>query len=310
MECSERQRQATVIEHAMAPRHLLARLVLGAAWAMAICAPPAAAAASRSPAPTTAIPTALQIVATVGGQPDDIVADARGRLIWGDLARGTLRRLSGEHITTLAGGLSVPEGLVALPDGSIVVAEQGYDRIVRITRNGAETVLYTLRPVSGQEGVDGIGYDPRSGELLVPDSPRGAVLSISLKGRLVRVIAQGLGRPVDAAMDARGNILAPDERLNTLVVISPRGRITYRGALSIPDDVAIAPSGRVWITTLGDGGLWTIAPGTTTPLHVLTGLANPQGLTLDHCGDPLIVDQNSARIVRLLLTSRALRCPL
>jgi hypothetical protein len=74
--------------------------------------------------------------------------------------------------------------------------------------------------------------------------------------------------------------------------------------------VAIDRAGRVWITTLGDGGLWTIAAGTSAPRRVLMGLANPQGLTLDRCGDPIVVEQNTARIVRLLLTARAARCPL
>jgi sugar lactone lactonase YvrE len=281
---------------------LLSRLIL--VLALAVLAGPAPRAPAVHAAP------ALQTVVVVGGQPDDITADAWGDLIWGDLARGTVERLSGGRITTLARGLSVPEGVIALPGGAIVVAEQGRDRVVRIERSGETTVLYTLQPVPGQEGVDGIGRDPRTGELLIPDSPRGTVLGLSPNGRRVRVIARGLGRPVDAACDARGNILVPDEHLGTLVVLTPRGTIAYRGALSTPDDVAIDRAGRVWITTLGDSSLWTIAPGTTAPRRVLRGLANPQGLTLDRCGDPIVVEQNTARIVRLLLTPRALRCPL
>jgi len=120
---------------------------------------------------------------------------------------------------------------------------------------------------------------------------------------------RGLGRPVAAALDAHGDILVPDEHLGTLVVISPQGTIHDEGTLSTPDDVAIAPTGRVWITTLGDGGLWTIDPGASTPYRVLTGLSNPQGLTLDRCGDPIVVDQATARIVRWLLTPTAARCP-
>jgi len=83
-----------------------------------------------------------------------------------------------------------------------------------------------------------------------------------------------------------------------------------RGALSTPDDVAVARDGRVWITTLGDNGLWTIAPGATAPYRVLVDLANPQGLTLDRCDDPIVVEQNTARIVRVLLTAASARCPL
>jgi sugar lactone lactonase YvrE len=196
-----------------------------------------------------------------------------------------------------------------LPNGTIIVAEQGRDRIVRLGAHGALTTIYYLQPVAGQEGVDGIGRDPRNGDLLVPDSPNGTVLRMGPKGRNVRVIARGLGRPVDAAVDAHGNVLAPDEHLGTLVVISPRGRISYRGSMNTPDDVAVARNGRIWVTSLGDGGLWEMTPG-GAPQRVLAGLANPQGLTLDRCGDPIIVEQNTARIVRLLLTSSAAHCSL
>ncbi len=281
---------------------IFSRFVLALALAALVCS--STRNASAAPAMGT-----LQIVAMVGGQPDDITTDARGRLVWGDLARGTVDRLDGGRVTTLAVGLSLPEGIVVLPTGAMVVAEQGRDRIVRIDRSGARTVLDTLRPVPGQEGVDGIGRDPRTGELLIPDSPRGTVLGISVDGRHTRVIVRGLGRPVAAALDAHGDILVPDEHLGTLVVISPQGTIHDEGTLSTPDDVAIAPTGRVWITTLGDGGLWTIDPGASTPYRVLTGLSNPQGLTLDRCGDPIVVDQATARIVRWLLTPTAARCP-
>jgi sugar lactone lactonase YvrE len=245
----------------------------------------------------------------VGGQPDDITVDNQGRLVWGDLANGTIDRLQGRRVVTIARGISVPEGIVVLPNGSIIVAEQGRDRIIRVNSRGGITVLHSLVPVAGQEGVDGIGRDPGTGDLLVPDSPRGTILRMNVSGGNVRVVAQGLGRPVAAATDAHGNILAPDEHLGTVVVVAPRGRVSYRGSLSTPDDVSVARSGRVWVTTLGDNALWALDPG-AAPRQVLTGLANPQGLTLDRCGDPIVVEQNAGKIVRLLLNARSSRCAL
>jgi len=251
----------------------------------------------------------LQVLATVGGQPDDITVDTHGRLVWGDLASGTLDRLQKGQVVIVVRGLSVPEGLVALPNGSFLVAEQGRDQIDLIGRRGAVSVVSSLVPVAGQEGVDAIGYDARTGMILVPDSPRGTVLKIGLHSRTAQVFAQGLGRPVDAKLDTHGNILVPDEHLGTLVVISPRGRVSHRGTFSTPDDVAVDSSGHIWITTLGDGGLWLIAPH-AAPRRVLVGLTNPQGLTLDRCGDPIVVEQGATRIVRLLLTSASRRCGL
>lgn len=258
--------------------------------------------------PVHAAPT-LQTLAVVGGRPDDITVDRRGHLLWGDLANGTINRLQGKRVVTIARGLSMPEGLVELPNGSIIVAEQGQDRIIRLNRSGGITVLYTLAPVAGQEGVDGIGRDPANGDLLVPDSPRGTIVRMNAQGSQAHIVAQGLGRPVAAAVDAHGTLLAPDEHLGTIVAVTPGGRVSHRGSFSTPDDVSVARSGRVWVTTLGDNSLWTYRPG-TAPRRALTGLANPQGLTLDRCGDPIVVEQSTGRIVRLLLNARSSHCAL
>ena len=252
---------------------------------------------------------ALQTLAVVSGQPDDITVDNHGRLVWGDLASGTIDRLQGGRVVTVARGISVPEGIIVLPNGSIVVAEQGRDRIIRLDAGGKIMVIHALKPIPGQEGVDGIGRDARTGDLLVPDSPRGIILRMNARGGRVRVVARGLGRPVAAAMDVHGSILAPDEHLGTLVVVTANGKVSYRGSFSTPDDVSVAASGRVWVTTLGDNALWELDPG-TAPRLVLTGLANPQGMTLDRCGDPVVVEQNTGRIVRVLLRARSSRCAL
>ena len=252
---------------------------------------------------------AIQTLAVVGGQPDDIAVDNHGRLLWGDLASGTIDRLQGGHVVAVARGLSVPEGIVVLPNGSIVVAEQGRDRVIRLDAGGRISVIHALVPVPGQEGVDGIGRDARTGDLLVPDSPRGTILRMNARGERVRVVARGLGRPVAATVDAHGSILAPDEHLGTLVGVAVNGNVSYRGSFATPDDVSVATSGRVWVTTLGDNGLWELDPG-SAPKLVLSGLANPQGLMLDRCGDPVVVEQNTGRIVRVLLSARSSRCAL
>lgn len=250
----------------------------------------------------------LQRLVVVPGQPDDITLDAAGRLVWGNIANGTVQAFDGRRITTLARGLNVPEGIVSLP-GVFVLVEQGPDRLVRLDPRGRISVLRQFAPVAGQEGVDGIGLDAARKQLLVPDSPHGVVMRLGLNGRGARVIARGLGRPVDAAMDRRGDVLVPDEHLNALIVISPAGAVSRIGPFSTPDDVVVDRSGRIWVTTLGDGGLWLIAPG-ASPQRLFSGLANPQGLTLDACGAPVVVQSDNGHIDRVLLTPGASRCRL
>jgi sugar lactone lactonase YvrE len=259
-------------------------------------------------APRAGARTNLQVLAAPGGQPDDITVDPAGRLLWGNLSRGTIERLQRGRVVTVARNLSVPEGIVALRDGGLIVAEQGPDRIDRIGPKGRRSVLYRLTPVPGQEGIDGIERDPRSGKLLLPDSPRGTLLLFNPRTGRARVLARGLGRPVDAALDGSGTILVPDEHLGTLAVIGRRGHVSFRGRFSTPDDVEVGAGGRIWVTSLGDSSLWTIAPG-RPPRRVLAGLSDPQGLTLDRCGDPIVVEQGAGRIVRLLLSARSRSCP-
>lgn len=264
------------------------------ALALALIAP-----ALRHPVARRAIAPYLVRVVAPGGQPDDLVVDARGRLIWGDLARDTVLAFDGRRVVTLVSGLSVPEGIVPLPDGTLVVAEQGRDRLVHVDARGRVSVLYQLVPVAGQEGVDGIARDPRSGDLIVPDSPHGTVLRLSPDGRRATVIARGLGRPAGAAVDAHGNVLIADENLHALFSLSPQGHLTRLATLPTPDDVVVDGAGRIWVTTLGDSGLWLIEAG-RAPRRMLSGLADPQGLALDRCGNPLIVQSGNARIDRLV----------
>ena len=246
----------------------------------------------------------LERIVAPGGQPDDLAVDAHGRLIWGDLARGTVQAFDGRRVVTLASGLSAPEGIVPLPDGTLIVAEQGRDRLVRVDARGRLSVLYRLVPVAGQEGVDGIARDPRTGDLIVPDSPHGTVLRLSADGRRATVIARGLGRPAGAAVDRHGTILIADENLHAVFSLSPGGHLTRLATLPTPDDVSVDGAGRIWVTTLGDNGLWVIEAG-RAPRQVLSGLADPQGLALDRCGNPLIVQSGTARIDRLVLHTGA-----
>lgn len=251
----------------------------------------------------------LQRLVVVSGEPDDITLDAARRLVWGNIANGTVQAFDGRRVTTLARGLSVPEGIVSLPGGGFALIEQGSDRLVRLDARGHISLLHQFVPVAGQEGVDGIGLDAARKQLLVPDSPHGVIMRLSLDGRGARVIARGLGRPVDAAVDRRGDVLVPDEHLNALIVISPAGAVSRIGPFSTPDDVVVDRAGRIWLTTLGDGGLWLIAPG-AGPQLLFSGLANPQGLTLDSCGAPVVVQSGNGHIDRVLLNSSASHCAL
>ncbi|HET8840845.1 MAG TPA: hypothetical protein VFN35_05225, partial [Ktedonobacteraceae bacterium] len=64
-------------------------------------------------------------------RPDDLAFDLQGRLLFSDEFNGTVSRLNPDGtVTTLLRGLAGPEGIVALPDGRFIVAEQETNRIL------------------------------------------------------------------------------------------------------------------------------------------------------------------------------------
>jgi sugar lactone lactonase YvrE len=280
-------------------------------WIALLALLPAIAVGANT-APAGARPMAAQAytferLLTVAGEPDDIAVDALGHLVWGNLRTGSIQRFDGRSIETVASGLSEPEGIVILSDGSLVVAEQGRDRLVRLGPGKRRSVVLRLQPVSGQDGVDGIALDPRSRDLLVPDSPRGVLLRVSVDGRHAAVLARGLGRPVGAAVDAGGRVWVADEHLNAVLSLAPSRTMVKSAALSVPDDVVVDRRGWVWVTTLGDGGLWVIKPGQAA-LRVLSALADPQGLALDRCDNPIVVQSARGVIDRLVIAPNGGHC--
>ena len=91
--------------------------------------------------------------------PDDLAFDNDGRLLFGDIKAGTVSALGIDgSVQRIADGLRVPEGIVVLANGEILVAEQARNRIVAIDpASRAVRQWRALANRTGQEGIDGIG---------------------------------------------------------------------------------------------------------------------------------------------------------
>src|SRR5213595_3002507 len=74
-----------------------------------------------------------QILLSGVGRPDDLAFDPQGHLLFSDFYNGTISRLNANgSVTVLATGLAGPEGIVALPDGTMIIAEQRTNRILAL----------------------------------------------------------------------------------------------------------------------------------------------------------------------------------
>ncbi len=245
------------------------------------------------------------MLATNLPSPDDLVLGPDGLIYFSDVVDGTIKRLeSSGRLTLLLSGLSEPEGMVFLPDRSLVIAEQGKNRLVKYDfgANRLSTFLQ-LQNRTGQLGVDGIAWDPQSGSLLVPDSPNGTLLRVSADGKLTATIASGFARPTDAAVEANGSILVVDENGGAVLRIGSGGASSPQviDRLPVPDDVVVGPDAAIYVNTINEGAVHRIDPASGKDEIIVRNLSNPQGIALDAAGNLVIADAGRHRLVRLIL---------
>ncbi len=251
--------------------------------------------------PALKLPPQVVVLATNLPEPDDLLLASDGSILISDVGDGTIKQygLDGQLHPVLS-GLNEPEGMAFAADGSLIIAEQGRNRLLRY-----DFASKTLAPFldlvnrTTNPGVDNIlRFGP---DLIVPDSPNGTVLEVSLDGKTVRQLASGLVRPTGAWVEAGGNILLADEYGNALVRLHPDGTLEKLADLPTPDDVIADASGNIFVVTLGDGAVHMLTAGTGQDVVLLGGLSSPQGVIFDSDGNLIVTDPGHHRLLKLIL---------
>jgi sugar lactone lactonase YvrE len=285
-------------------------LLLAALVACASTAPRGSAAtpaASGVPTPTALPSYTLRVVAHGFGQPDDLTLDARGHIVFSDLANGSVARVTADgRLVVLTRGLPEPEGLVALPDGTLLIAVQGQsgqgiDAVLRLAPGSSTPDRFVAFPnPTGNPGLDGLSRDPRTGDILVADSPNGNVYRVSADGQRVSLLAAGFVRPTDAIADAAGNVYVADEYGNRVARVAPDGAVTTLARIAYTDDLAFDSDGTLLVTSLSMNALLRLDPSSGRVLATLaTGLREPQGLAVDPTGNLYVSEAQANVIVEL-----------
>jgi sugar lactone lactonase YvrE len=292
--------------------------IAAAACQQAPVAPSAKPLSTPSPkaSPLAACPAAAaspgpQVLLQKLPAPDDLVFDNDGRLLFSDITAGTVSALNADgSVTRIAGGMSAPEGMVVQADGRILVAEQGRNRVVAIDPQTHAVSQWRAFPNrTGRDGIDGIGpvlpskdasgnLLPTGGDVIVPDSPNGVVWRVSPDGKTATQIANGMVRPVGAAVDATGRIFVADEGGALWVLDPARHRFA---TLSTPDDVLVGRAGHIFVNTLGDNAIHEL-DGQGHQVSVITGIQQPQGIALDDADNLYYTEFNTGRIDRVVRT--------
>jgi len=234
-------------------------------------------------------------------EPDDLVLAPDGSIYISDVTEGTIKQytLQGQ-LNLILSGLSAPEGMAFLPDGSLVIAEQGNNRLVRYDFQSKTLLPFLDLPnLTNNLGVDGILFDGTS--LIVPDSPNGTVLEVSLDGKTVRQLASGLVRPTGAWAEPDGNLLIADEYGNSVIRLHPDGTFEKIADFSIPDDVIEDPGGNIFVVTLGDNAIHVITPRDKADIVLTSGLTDPQGIIFDLDGNLIVTDSGHHQLLKVII---------
>ena len=247
-----------------------------------------------------------RVIVQGGARPDDLIFNqSESVLLFSDFYNGTISSVTlNGTVTVLLSGLRGPEGMVVLPDGKLIFAEQNTNRILALAPGArTPTVLRTIPGISGQaeckHGIDGIAWDASTNSIIVPDSPTGDVYSLSVDGKSLKLLASGITRPVGAAVDSQGNIYVADECGGALWRIAPDGTKTRIGGFGMPDDVVIDPRGNLLIIDLQPSIHALVRMNVTTgKRQVLAsrGFIEPQGLLVD-AHDNIFVSDDYANII-------------
>lgn len=238
----------------------------------------------------------LRVLTHAGSGPDDVATTTAGDIWLSDTSGGQIIELhdNGTVITTVADA-HAPEGIVALPDGKLLVAQQAPDRIDLFDpATRAFTTWLQLHEPAGATGIDGIGI--RGSTVLVPDSASGNLLLVQLSAGdgagAQHVVASSLGRPVGAAPYA-GGVLVVAENEPGLVRVDTGGTHTVGGIRMASLDDVIVRNGLAYVTDLADASLVVVDLSSGMSRALVSGAHSPQGLALLSDGSLLLVDSTT-----------------
>ena len=259
---------------------------------------------------TATLPPARYTTLTIAhgfGMPDDLALDRQGQVIFSDFGNNSVNRIATDGtVTPLASGFPEPEGLIPMPDGSLIVAVQGkdgehIDRIEHVTPGGpAPVVIATFANNTAKPGIDSLSRDPQTGDLLVADSPNGTIYRMSIDGANRKLIGHGFVRPTHALAGPDGSIYVADEYGNAVQRIATDGTVTQLAHLSDPDDLAWDVDGTLLVTVLGYNTVVRLDPHSGQQLGVVASdLFEPQGLAVDARGNIYVSEQRTNIIIEL-----------
>src|SRR5689334_21543497 len=260
---------------------------------------PSTANAQNAP---TALQGSLTIIGYGAGSPDDLAVGADDTIYFSDLKTNQVLRLRPDGTAeAISPTIRETEGIVQLADGSLIVVEQASNRLYRVNAiTKTMAVFYSVGKLTHNDGIDGIAPETITGDLLIPHSPTGRILHISVDTRRATLLLSGFARPTSAVRGNDGLLYVCDEFGGAIYRVDEKYNKTAIAHMSLPDDVILDQRGDLLVNSL-DGSIWQIDPETDKTTRLVMGLKAPHGIGLDSHGNIIIADAGFNEIFRLTL---------
>ena len=210
---------------------------------------------------------------------------------------------------TVNASLSRPSGLAADADGSLLIADTGNHRIVRLnTTTGELTVVYTTSGPALQWPSDvAVGAD---GGFLIADTWNHRIVRLSQHGELLFVYnttSPSLHYPAGVSLDSAGRVFIADTGNNRIVQMSASGEVmavykTSAPSLSAPLGVVVNDDGSVLIADSGNDRVVKVSAAGMQLAEYRAGdplLSYPSGVAMDARGALYVADSGNNRVVRM-----------
>jgi DNA-binding beta-propeller fold protein YncE len=221
-------------------------------------------------------------------------------------------------------GLLAPQEAVEISGGDIAVADTGHGRLAILDAAG-----HLARSITAGGGPLEQPYAVVAGKrsLYLLDDKRGAIEQFDRSGHFQREIVHGAAL-IDAkgmALDRGGNLYVANPRSNSVIVVSPQGKIMRElssalgsapDQLNQPSDVGISGDGTVYVLDNVNNRIkeirpsgafvrsWPVPPSSTLySVHVLP-LRNGRILATDPAGSLLLYSSRGGAAQRLRLQIR------
>ena len=241
--------------------------------------------------------------------PYGVVYDGLGNLYITDDSTNLITKMTtaGVVLSTLTFNppLNSPSQLAIDSQGFLYVADQGNQRVVKFTGNGAQVAVFTA-PGTSLSFPLGVAVDTAF-RVYVVDTYNDRIVQFNSNGSVSSVITSTLSTafalPSAIAVDAAGTLFIADTGNNRLVVRYSSGtQSVLYSALASPvgvavdvqfDYVFIADSANSRIVQISSAGILLQVLTTTSP-----ALSYPAGLALDGAGNLFVCDVFHGRVLR------------